>query len=610
MKKILSSFLPLILFIAVAIAFHSAFLPVSDYVLVFSVIIGVLPLVMDIFRSLRQKRIDLGAPVVITILLLLFLRKFESAAIFVLLILAGRLFKEYILWRVRESVASISKALPDVSYVRHGNEIKEVHISAIIKGDTVIVKGGGRVPVDGILLSEFASLDESVISGESKPVAKQKGARLVAASINLSDYLELQAADISANSTLAQMQKLVEEAQKRNAPLSRFTTQYAEVTSIVALLSVIVIYLLTKNVEKSLALWITLVPVIFAIIVPVATTIGISLLTKTGVLVKTAEALENLTKINVLCFDKTGTLTLGKPEISKIVTLEGLSEDILVQTAGSVERFSEHSLGEPIVREVQRRKLSWLDVMDVQVQKGRGISAMVSGNRVLIGNKEFIQEEGIPISSKLETEARKIEESGATSIWIAMQDKLAGLIFLADQLRAETKPTLDVLRQLGYSLVMLTGDHLEVAAKIGEQAGVTQIKAGLLPQDKIDAIKKIKAAGKYVLMVGDGINDAPALAEANVGVAMGLRGVGITLESAQVVLIHDSLRVLPQVFSVAKRTFRIIRFDLILATSIHGIAAVLVLFGTIGILGSTVLHQISSALVLLNTLRLLRPLRG
>ena len=603
MKKILYTFLPLITILILALSL--SFFPITwiNYLLIIGVALGLLPLILEIFSSFKAKKFDLGFPVVITILILLFLGQIKIAATFVLLILFGKIFKEYILWRVKESVKNISESLPNTTFVKK-EDILEVNISDIRKGDTVIIKVGGRAPVDGILLTKEASFDESVITGESKPVKKKKGEKIIAGAINLSDYVEMQAIDTSENSTIALVQRLVEEAQSKNAPLSYFTNRYAVITSLIALVLVMAMFFIRQDILQSLALWVALVPVIFAIIVPVATTIGISLLAKRGILVKNAEALENLTKVNTVVFDKTGTLTKGSPDIKEIIAFSSFDQKNLLQLTASVEKYSEHHLARPIIKKAKEEGLAFFPIENIQILKGKGISANYNKKKVLIGNSKLMKECGIFISDNIVTDVEKKEKSGDSIIFVALDKKLIGVIVMADLLREEAKSVLEKLKKMGFKLVILTGDNKIVANNIAKELGVIEIHSELLPEDKINFIKKVKRNGEKVIMVGDGINDAPALAEANVGIAMGLKGVDITLESSQVVLINNDLTMLPEIITSSKNIFRIIKNDLVIATTIHVFTAILVIFNIIGIFGSTIFHQISSTIVLLNTMRL------
>lgn len=579
---------------AILISFSSLFWRV--HILTISVILGLTPLLHEVFISLRNKSINLGFPIIITIIILLFLGQLRVAAIFVVLILLGQLFKGYITSRVKQAIADMTKSLPQTAFLLQGNELKEIKIAEIKVGDILIVKTGGRVAVDGVLLEGNGTFDESVISGESKPVVKKKGESVVAGSINLEDDIKLSTSDTSQNSTIAQIQKLVKDSQSRTTSLSKFSDKYAKLTSIVALVFVVFIYLLHQNLLQALAVWVAFVPVVFAIIVPVATTIGIALLAKKGVLVKNAQALENLTKIDTVIFDKTGTLTCGKPEIEKITVISSYSQEELLQLVGSLEQYSEHHLADPIVARCQKEKVNLFPATDAHIVKGRGISGLVNQKTVLVGNKKFLVENKVtvPIS----------DQSDDTTIFVGINGKYAGAFVFTDQLREEAKQVIRQLKNMGQRIVILTGDTKDVGQKIASDLDIEEVYSQLKPEDKISKIQELQKEGRTVVMVGDGINDAPALAQANVGMAMGLKGIDITLDSAQIVLVNDNLTNLPGIINASKRIFGVIRTNLFLASTIHGLTALLVITNLIGILGSAIFHEVSSALVLANTMRL------
>jgi len=594
--KITSPFFLLIGIIVGAIFISFSFFSWRHQFLIISVVLGLIPLVKEVFISLKNKSINLGFPIIITIIILLLLGQLRVAAIFVVLILLGQVFKSYITFRVKQAIADISKSLPDTAFLFRDSELIQVKISEIKTGNILLVKAGGRVAVDCVLMEDEGTFDESVISGESKPVVKKKGERIVAGAINLGDSIKLEASDTSQNSTIAQIQKLVRQSQAKSASLSQFSDKYAKLTSIVALFLVIFIYSLHRNLMQALAVWVALVPVIFAIIVPVATTVGIALLAKKGVLIKDALALENLTKIDTVVFDKTGTLTKGKPEIEKITTTSSYTQEELLQIVGSLEEYSEHHLATPILARCHKEKINLLPVTNTHIVKGGGISGLVNQKKVLVGNEKFLAENNIRAftSGQLDN----------TTIFVGIDGKYAGTISFIDQLREEAKQVIQRLKDIGVKIVILTGDRKDVGQKIALDLGVEEVYSELKPEDKISEIQKFQKEGRKVMMVGDGINDAPALAKSNVGVGMGLKGIDITLDSSRIVLVNDDLTRLPEIINSSKRIFGVIKTNLLLASAIHGFTALLVLTNIISILGSAVFHEISSFLVLANTMRL------
>jgi len=606
MKRLPSRFLPPIA-IALALLIDAIVPSVGRWLLIFSVLFGLYPLVDKVVTELfKKKRVDLGLPVFFTMLALLFLGETRTAAVFVLLIIFGQLFNEYVLALVKKSVESISEELPKTALVKIGAEIVETKISDIAKGQTIALKAGSRVPVDGVLLGDRASFDESTVTGESRPIMKKRGHRLIAGAVNLDAYAEMEATETSGNSTIAQVKRLVSQAQSRSAPLSKFTDIYATVTVAAAIIFCAVFYYLSRDVIRVMALWVALVPVVFAIIVPVSMTLGISLLARRGILVKTAEGVENLNKIDTVAFDKTGTLTKGRPEVADIVAMPGHDWEELLSIAAGAERYSEHHLGVAITRLAEAEELDLPVVERPQIIKGKGISSNYGGKNLLIGSQAFLAESGVGVADETINLVHENEEVGASAIFMALGGQLAGVFFIVDAVRDNAWAVLQRLRDLGLDIIMLTGDSEKVARKIAGDLGIDDFRAGCLPQDKAAHIIDLKKSGRKVAMVGDGINDAPALAEANVGIAMGLRGVDLALDSAHAVLYYDDLAVLPEAIESSREIFRTIRNDLFIATFIHVLDAILVVSGVIGILGSAVLHQVSSSLVLMNTLQLFR----
>ncbi len=607
MKKIvLRSLLPS-LALAASLLLVALKTPWPQYILAAGILFGLYPLLSQVWNELyKNKRIDLGLPIVATIFILIYLDQQKTAGIFVFLILLGGFFKDYIIWKVKRSVEDVSESLPQTALQKTGTETVEIKISDIEKGDIIALKAGARVPVDGILHSESALFDESIVTGESRRISKKNGDRLVAGAINTGGYAEMTASETSANSTIAMVKKLVKEAQSKSAPLSRFTTLYAQVTIAVTLILCAIYYFIILDIVQVLALWIALVPVIFAIIVPVSTTLGISILSKNGILIKSAEALEDLTKIDVIAFDKTGTLTTGNPAVTKIYASPEFGEEKLLRLAASVETYSEHHLGEAVVRKAHEDKILLSPATDLKTARGRGVEGICEEYHIVLGNLGFVTGVNIFIPDEILAVAREEGTAGNSAVFMAADNKFAGAFFIEDATRKNARLVVKELRQKGFAVIMLTGDSANVANKIAKDLGIEDVRAGCLPQDKINHIINLKKESKKVAMIGDGINDAPALAEANVGIAMGLRGTDITLEAAEVIFILDDLAALPKIIKSSRKIFGTIKSSLVIATAIHFVTAGLVIEGSVGILGSTLLHQVSSLLVLLNTSRLFR----
>ena len=412
----------------------------------FPAIFALIPYYISIYRALLKKQLDLSVPSIITIYLLLYLEKGNVALIFILIILLGQLFKTIILERIKSSIDDISKKLPKTAVIKDGKTQKEILIADIKIGDVLLVKSGERLATDASLLSGDALIDESVVTGESRFIPKKAGDKLLAGSINMGNYLEAKAVSTAAQSTLLQIQKLVVEAQNDKAPLAKIVNRYAWATIVMALAGVMVIYLLTQNILLALSFWIAVVPVVFAIIVPVATTIGITILAKNGVLVKNSTTLENLIKADTILFDKTGTLTEGVPVVEKILE-NGMKQEKILQIAASIESYSNHPLAKPILDEAKERKISVTPLTHVETKVGKGMTAKWGNESIFLGNIALLRELKIKADNKITTDVLQWENKGATPVFVGEGAKIVGVILLLDKLRPEVKPLFAFLKK-------------------------------------------------------------------------------------------------------------------------------------------------------------------
>ena len=572
------------------------------------------PTVVNVAKRIARAQFDVGMSMLLTIYILLFVHSVSIAAIFVLLMIFGDLFKDIVLYNVKRSLAKITVYLPHTGFVKAADgAVQEVDIADIKQGDIVAVRPGGRAPADGALLSEEATLDESVISGESRPIAVEKNGDVPAGAVNAGDYFEMRAVRVGENSTVAQIRKIAEDAGKEKTPITRFIDRYAQYTSIVVAILVVALYAATGDLFRALGLWIAMVPIVFAIIGPVAVSIGVSTAARIGILVKKAETIEDLTKIRHIVFDKTGTLTIGLPSVRDIVVAPGagVADTAILALAGGMEKRSEHEIAHAIVTEAVKRNVAMEEFSEVHVIKGGGLTADRGGDHVAVGSRNLLAEQGVAFPEGFLASAAEREARGETPVFIAKNGALLGGIFVADTLRPETPAAVGILQREGYDLRILTGDDRAVARYV---AGLLKlpdgaIMANLSPQDKIAEIKELEAKRERTIMVGDGINDAPALSAATVGIAMGVRGTDLATNAAGVVLVQEDFLKIPEVIAHAKRIVAVIKEDLVIATVVHVAAGALSAFGVITLLQTAAFHEASSVIVLLNTARLF-SLRG
>ena len=612
MKRILTSFIARALFPVLLLIYANLTLrhPLPlFYAALITLTIALWPTVANVAKRIVHAQFDVGMSMLLTIYLLLFVHSVSIAAIFVLLMISGDLFKDIVLYNVKQSLAKITIYLPHTGFVKSADgAVREVDIADIRQGDIVAVRPGGRAPADGALLSEEATLDESVISGESRPIAVEKDGDVPAGAVNAGDYFEMRAVRVGENSTVAQIRKIAEDAGKEKTPITRFIDRYAQYTSIIVAILVVILYAATGDLFRALGLWIAMVPIVFAIIGPVAVSIGVSTAARIGILVKKAETIEDLTKIRHIVFDKTGTLTVGLPSVRDILIAPGAAtaDAAILALAGGMEKRSEHEIARAIVNEAQKRNIATEEFSEVHVVKGGGLTVDRASDHVIVGSRNLLAAQGVAFPQDFLTAADEREARGETPVFVARNGVLLGGIFVADTLRSETPTAVGILRREGYDLRILTGDDRAVAQYVAGLLKLPEaaIMANLSPQDKIAEIKALEAKGERTIMVGDGINDAPALSAATVGIAMGVRGTDLATNAAGVVLVQEDFLKIPEVIAHAKRIVSVIKEDLVIATVVHVVAGALSAFGIITLLQTAAFHEASSVIVLLNTARL------
>jgi Cd2+/Zn2+-exporting ATPase len=526
----------------------------------------------------------------------------------------GHALEGYALDRARGAIAALGKLSPKVARIRRDGQEIEIPVEQIRIGDISIVRAGDRVAVDGKIKSGASALDQANITGESVPVEKVVGDGVFAGSINGDGTLEIEVTRLAGDTTLARVVQMVEEAQSQKAASQTFAERF-EGTFVPIILGVVVL----AAIVPPLAGWLTwseaflraistLVassPCALALATPAAVLAGIARAARGGVLIKGGVHLENLGQIQAFAFDKTGTLTRGRPEIASITATNGDS-NALLKLAASLEARSSHPLAQAVVREAEKQKIVVEAVPDLQNLPGRGVSGMVNGQTVRLGNARLFEEAGIAIPSDLAAKIQQSGDLGQPTMILGVDSQIQGFIALADPIRTQTPDALKELLGLGAeNLVMLTGDNPKVAAKIAATAGVTDFRADLLPENKVTALRDLMGQHGAVAMVGDGVNDAPALAAATVGIAMGAGGSDVALETADVALMGDDLSRLPFAVALSRQARSIVRQNLWIALGVIAILVPSTLFGFARLGVAVVFHEGSTIIVCLNALRLL-----
>ncbi len=498
---------------------------------------------------------------------------FDVSTIIIGLILLGRYFEARAKAGTSEAIKKLVGLQAKTARVVRENKEVDIPINDVLIGDPIRVRPGEKIPVDGIITEGDSSIDESMITGESMPVDKNIGDTVVGATLNKSGSFIFRATKVGQETMLAQIIKLVQEAQGSKAPIQRLvdliSSYFVPAVIMLAIGTFVVWYDLGTEsallfaILNTVAVLIIACPCAMGLATPTAIMVGTGKGAENGILIKDAESLEIAHKVSTIIFDKTGTLTNGKPEVTDIIPVAELSENEILTLAASIEKGSEHSLAESIITKAEKMGISTIPVQNFRAISGRGVEGLIDDRKIVLGNKRLITELNISINA-YESEINKLEEGGKTVMMLSVNNKLIGLIAVADTVKDSAKNGIEALIRLGIEPIMLTGDNERTARAIAKQIGITRILAEVLPDQKEAEVKKIQAEGKIVAMVGDGINDAPALAQANVGIAMGT-GTDVAIEAADITLINKDLRSVAATIRLSKMTMKTIRLNLLWA---------------------------------------------
>lgn len=566
------------------------------------------PIFIKAYQALQLKAFSIELLVTIAVIGALFIGEYVESAVVTFLFLFGDFLEGRTLEKTRSSLRELTEMAPQEAVVVRGGENVMIPVEEVEVGDHVIIRSGGKIPVDGTIVSGQASINEATVTGESVPASKTLDDQVFSGTILDNGYIEIIAEKVGDDTTFAKIIDLVEEAQESKSKTERFLDRFATYyTPSVVVLSVLV-YLLTKDLHISITFLVVACPGALVIGAPVSNVAGIGNGAKNGVLIKGGEVMDNLSKVDTIVFDKTGTLTKGKPEVTDIKTFGDFETDALLEIVAQAETISEHHLGQTIVREAKAKKLDLsVEPEDSEVIKGSGIRAKVGGKIVAIGNRKLMDQEGIAIPEEIGNYAIEREKAGNTAIFASVDGEIVGIFSIADQIRDDAKHALALLRKNGIKkMVMLTGDNRHTAELVANTLGLDEFHAELLPEDKVTYVKKLKDAGHVVAMAGDGINDAPAIATADIGLAMGEGGTDVSMETADVVLMADKLMQFAHAYSLAKATIRNMKQNTFFAVGIAFALLIGVLAGMVNLASGMFIHEASVLLVILNGMRLLR----
>ena len=494
---------------------------------------------------------------------------FESAGMILTLVTVGKYLEERSRGKTTGAISALLALAPESAVVRRQGQELTIPTEEIVAGDTVIVRQGGRIPVDGVITDGHAAVDESAITGESLPVEKVPGDAVTSATVTSSGYLELRATRVGGDTTLSQIIRLMEEAASSKAPISRLADRISGIfvpTVMAISLTAALLWAFVGGMDVRFCLSIAIAvlviscPCALGLATPVAIMVGTGQAAQQGILIKSAESLELLHKVQTVVLDKTGTVTMGQPRVTDILCAPGVTEEELLCVAASAEKPSEHPLAHAIVEESQARHIPLCPVSGFRSVPGGGIQATLSGEAVLAGNAGYLAQNGVSLAT-MEADAHRLAEDGKTPLFFAESGRLLGCVAVADVVKPDSAKAIAALRRMGRRVVLLTGDNQRTANAIARQIGVDQVIAQVLPQDKAKCVAQLQQQGQRVAMVGDGVNDAPALAQADVGLAIGA-GTDIAIESADVVLMKSSLLDIPSAMDLSRAVLRNIKQNL------------------------------------------------
>lgn len=578
---------------------------------------GAFDLVRHALGSLRKGRIafDIDLLMLLAALGAAVLGEWAEGAFLLFLFSLAHALEHYALGRARASIRALADLAPPVARVQRGDRTEEVPVASVQKGDRVLVRPAGRVPVDGRIVAGRSAINQAPITGESVPVDKAEGDDVFAGTISGEGALTIETTKAAGDRTLDRVIKLVEEAQTQKAPTQVFTDRFERIFVPAVLVADVLVIIVpplmgvwdwSTSFYRGMALLVASSPCALALGTPATVLAGIAQAARRGVLIKGGMHLENLGTVNAIALDKTGTLTVGQPEVTDVVPATGVSAEELLRAAAAVEHQSQHPLAAAVVRKAEAQGIKVETANAVESVTGRGIRAEVGGRRVEIGNARLFSEAQVTIPPDILESASRLQAGGRSVMLARTDEKWLGVLGLADRPREGVREVLDRLRKAGLKrIVMLTGDHRAVGEAIGNEVGVDEVRGELLPEDKVTAIQALLKEHDRVAMVGDGVNDAPALAQATVGIAMGAAGTATALETADVALMADDLGRLPFAIGLSRKARAIIRQNLYLSLAVIAALILATTTGMFGIGPAVFVHEGSTLVVIANALRLL-----
>ena len=585
----------LLLIIISTISIIASFIFSIDYISWIAIILCGFPIIKECAEGLINE-FDLTADLLVSIAIIasIIIGELFAAGEIATIMAIGGFLEEYTVSKTQGRIKELVNMTPQVATrIRNGKEEK-IPVENISVGDMIKVLPGENIPTDGIIIDGETSIDQSTLTGEPLPIDKKEDDEVYSGTINLYGSFIMKTTKISQESSLQKLIRLVESSKPENAEIVKTADKWATLIVIIAFIASILTYLFTFEITRSVTILVVFCPCALVLATPTAISAAIGNLTKHGILVKDGASVEELAHIDELIFDKTGTLTNGTPKVVNVIS-ENKKETLYL--LASLESKSEHPLAKAIVNYYNNTKLA--DVKDFKMHMGKGVSGIINNSKIIAGNKKLLESEKIPI--KFDSE----NKTGEISIFVAKNNEVIGKVVLADTLRKNSKQTIQMLKRLRVRTTLLTGDSQETAKYVADQLKIRNIKSNCLPEDKTNYIKQEQIKRNRVAMIGDGINDAPSLKKANVGIAMGSMGSEISIESSNIALINDNIEDIPHLIAMAKKTIKTININIGFSLLINITAMALAILGQLGPIEGALIHNIGSVIVIINSATLL-----
>ncbi len=592
----------------IALAFGAKWIAGSDTIfttaLIVASIIGVAPITVQAYQALRVRVISIDVLVTIAVVGAFLIQNFEESAIVTFLFLFGAYLEQRTLNKTRSAIKELTEMAPESALKEMENgELETVDVDDVSKGDVLLVRTGAKVPVDGRVLSGEGHINEASITGESIPVGKEQGANVFAGTILENGTLRIEAERVGEDTTFGRIIEMVEDAQDSKSETELFINRFSTYYTPAVLLLAFVVWLFSSNIELAITVLVLGCPGALVIGVPVSNVSGIGNGARNGVLLKGSEIISDLSRVDTILFDKTGTLTMGNPSVGETIHYAGQRDETLRYLA-SVERESDHPLAKAILQEVGETE--FLSVDQTDVIKGGGIVAEIEGRRVVVGNEMLMTQESVALSDKATADMQRLTANGNSIVMTAIDGELSLMMAVRDQLRPGVKEQLQRLRKLGAKqLVMLSGDNQATVDVVANELGLTKAYGNMLPEDKSDHVKRLKAEGHTVAFVGDGVNDSPSLALADIGIAMG-SGTDVAIETSEVVLMNGDIGRLPHALGLAKAISKNMIQNIVIAVGVVFLLLGGLFFSDwVSMSVGMLVHEASILVVILNGMRLI-----